>query len=278
LKLNSDQNKFLSGSWDKTINHFDLNSGQAVQTFRESTGQISSIEYRPIGGIEVEQIQQNVNTSNEDEEDDMDSLFGDEEEPESRTENTSVDKQAGKPAPIGLNQLDSNVFLSSSIDGSINIWDLRTNSQVIKFKSPKGTPPWCVSACWSQDGDFIYAGRRNSTVEEFSLKMPFDSSGDSKTSKLLRFPHVSGPVTVVKSLPNNNHLLCASYDNIRIYDLRLYETQKKTPFLIVPGHHGGVISDIQFDPTYRYMISASGNRGWQGTSTETVFIYDIGLE
>lgn len=257
LKLNSAQDKFLSGSWDKLISQVDLNTGKQIKSFKDSTGQISSIEYRPIGGIDIEQIQQN---SNEDESD-MGSLFGDEED-----------------ATTSSNLLDPNVFLSSSIDGTLNIWDSRTNSQVIKFKPPKGTPPWCVSSCWSQDGNFIYAGRRNGTVEEFSLKMPFNSNGESKASKLLKFPQVSGPVTVVKSLPNNNHLLCASHDNIRIYDLRIYEYQKKTPFLIVPGHHGGVISDVLFDPTYRYMVSSSGNRGWQGNSTDTTFIYEVGLE
>ncbi|CCH40968.1 putative WD repeat-containing protein [Wickerhamomyces ciferrii] len=274
LKLNEYENKFLSGGWDKVIHNWDLNTGEIIQKFTEATGQISSIEYRPANGSHIE-----TQVPNED--DDMDSLFGSDEGDDGVSKsNDNINKNDDTyQGNTGTSNYDENIFMSSSIDGSINIWDLRTSRQVLRLKSPKGTPPWCVSACWSTDGDFLYAGRRNSTVDEISLKMPLDSKGETKTSKVLKFPQVSGAVTVVRPLPNGNHVLCGSHDNIRIYDLRLYEeAQRKTPFLIVPGHHGGVLSDVQFDPSYRYMISASGNRGWQGTSTENVFIYDVELQ
>lgn len=277
LKLNQAQDKFISGSWDKMIHNWDLNTGEIVNTFKNATGQISSLEFRPAGGVDIE-----VQPTNED--DDMDSLFGDEDDEQPNGKQQRSNKQQHRRLSTTNSSttqqgLDDNVFLSSSIDGSVNIWDLRTNQQVLRFKTTKGTPPWCVSSCWSQDGNFIYVGRRNSTVDEFSLRMPLDSNGETRVSKTLKFPQVSGAVTVVRPLPNGHHILCGSYDNIRIYDLRLYEeAQRKTPFLIVPGHHGGTLSDVQFDPTYRYMISASGNRGWQGSSTETVFVYDVELQ
>lgn len=68
------------------------------------------------------------------------------------------------------------------------------------------------------------------------------------------------------------------------------------PFTILPGHHGGFIShigeyiqkttelkceqkvdalDLAIDPTCRYMITTSGNRGWDGTSTNACLFYDI---
>ena len=50
-------------------------------------------------------------------------------------------------------------FLSSSIDGSLSIWDRRQPSPVARLLPPRGTPPWCMNACWSPDGNFIYAGR-----------------------------------------------------------------------------------------------------------------------
>lgn len=275
LRLNQSQDKFLSGSWDKLIHNWDLNTGKVINTFKDATGQISSVEYRPANGIDIE-----VQVPNED--DDLDSLFGDDDEDQSnntKSKNSKSQQQSKSATSSQQNGLDDNIFLSSSIDGSINIWDMRTNQQVLRLKTTKGTPPWCVSSCWSQDGNYIYAGRRNSTVDEISLRMPLDSNNETRVSKTLKFPQVSGAVTVVRPLPNGHHILCGSNDNIRIYDLRLYdESQRKTPFLIVPGHHGGTLSDVQFDPTYRYMISASGNRGWQGSSTETVFIYDVELQ
>ncbi|CAG8529217.1 7307_t:CDS:2 [Diversispora eburnea] len=46
-------------------------------------------------------------------------------------------------------------------------------------------------------------------------------------------------------------------------------------FLIIPGHHGGTISQIMVDPNCRYMITTSGNRGWEGSSTEAALFYEI---
>lgn len=51
-----------------------------------------------------------------------------------------------------------------------------------------------------------------------------------------------------------------------------------TPFLIVPGPpRAGVISALHVDPTCRYMLSAAGNRGWEGFNTEVLIGYEIGV-
>ncbi|KAJ3289244.1 Transcription factor spt8, partial [Borealophlyctis nickersoniae] len=141
-------------------------------------------------------------------------------------------------------------------------------------------------------------------------------------------PRDSGPVSHVACMPNNRHLICASYDNIRLWDMEQPpETQVNTgatmtpqrsgvstpsmmvdgveadglptlnglngklletkdgeedpfaapvvPFVIVPGHHGGVISSLVIDASKRYMISASGTRGWEGVSTNVCLFYEI---
>ncbi len=71
----------------------------------------------------------------------------------------------------------------------------------------------------------------------------------------------------------------ASYDILRLYDLQQQQTFKHStvPFLIVPGHRTGVISQLYIDPTCRYMISTAGNRGWEGASTEVLLGYEIGI-
>ena len=48
-----------------------------------------------------------------------------------------------------------------------------------------------------------------------------------------------------------------------------------TPFLIVPGHRTGVISQLYLDPTCTFMISTGGNRGWEGATTEVLLGYEI---
>jgi len=74
-------------------------------------------------------------------------------------------------------------------------------------------------------------------------------------------------------------VISASFDILRLYDLREQENASKSavPFLIVPGHRTGVISALHIDPTCKYMISAAGNRGWDGHSTEVLLGYEINI-
>jgi len=84
----------------------------------------------------------------------------------------------------------------------------------------------------------------------------------------------------------------ASNDNIRLWNTTLESNftirsdsepgfakpsklSSVIPFCILPGHHGGTISHISIDPTCKYMITTSGNRGWEGTSTNGCLFYDI---
>ena len=223
----------------------------------------------------------------------MGSLFGDDEGEDLFGEKESDDEGAEKPASSAAAAADSadtgpaknnvshSVFLSSCIDGTIDIWDRWQEARVAHIGVTSGIPPWAMSACWSYDGNSIYVGRRNSCVEEFDLRKGFTASRNFK------FPSVSGAVSAVKALPSNKHLLCASHDNLRLYDLNYdggssnaasgSSRQKSSgvPFYIIPGHHGGCISSIYVDPSYRYLITTSGNRGWQGNSTDVTLIYDI---
>lgn len=76
-------------------------------------------------------------------------------------------------------------------------------------------------------------------------------------------------------------------------------SRNTVPFKIIAGHHGGIISQIRefafsmlsffrdnnsksrnmdhlvVDATCRFMITASGNRGWFGDSTRTVLVHSI---
>ena len=318
LKLNQEEDKFLSGSWDKTIREWDLNTGKTTMEFAPSSGQISNIEFRPNGledisfQVEMEEEQtltKNLNGNNkgkkekkdDDGDDDVDSLFGDSDGDENIDNNTDKEdnentfKQPRAPVQSKPHR-NSDIFMSSSIDGTINIWDVRVSTPVIRLGVSEGIPPWCVSLTWSNNGEFIYAGRRNSTIEEISIRMPHKRSKSGhhndtmipNVSKLLQFPKISGPVSAIATMPNDDFILCGSNDNIRLYDLRLYNelsntavnTKKQaTPFLIVPGHHGGMLSQLYVDETGRFMVSASGYRGWgHGTYTDTVLIYEIDFD
>lgn len=133
-----------------------------------------------------------------------------------------------------------------------------------------------MGACWSPSGNEIYVGRRNGIVEEFSIHK---ATSSWQAERALRFPQGSGAVSAVRAMPNGRHLVCASHDILRLYDLRAGAAFKhgNVPFLIIPGPpRAGVISQLYVDPTARFMITAAGTRGWEGSCTETIIGYEIG--
>ncbi|KAH7081408.1 WD40-repeat-containing domain protein [Paraphoma chrysanthemicola] len=399
LTLAQDEQSVLSGSWDKTINDWDLNTGQVKRKFETSGGQISAIEQRPLSSLPIPQDTETLPNANgtfssnnaarpkangsltngtdstragavkdESNEDapgspddslfgDKDSLFGDGQEnnpssalpafgddddefsraiangiqqadedgqgdldmmdlggpvqaPQEQAEeslkeppapaqaeatvNGTTDSQSTatvnglphaedtekKPSVGQAEQPISSetTFMDAAMDGTLRIWDRRQPNPVARIAPPRHTPPWCMNACWSPDGNFIYVGRRNGTVDEYSLH-----KGLREPRRIFKFPSVSGPVSAVRAMPNGKHLICASYDILRLYDLSQQEKQDAgvkgaaTPFLIVPGHRTGVISQLYLDPTCSFMISTGGNRGWEGATTEVLLGYEIGV-
>ena len=92
------------------------------------------------------------------------------------------------------------------------------------------------------------------------------------------------------------HVFSATYDNLRYLSLSDMDTTKY-PFKIIPGHHGGTLSDIgklvglrtiqihTCISTYtyciaisedgQYMVSISGMRGWEGKDSRQCFFYYI---
>ena len=331
LCLAQDELSVLSGSWDKTINDWDLNTGQVKRTFIGNGGQTSAIEMRPLSSLQVpeqsifEVTQHETFASNNAAKPlfngvlpnglkdgnarvtnigengnegidgspvdslfgDKDSLFGDdkdgapgvpsgpsfgdddddefsraiangikqqEEEEEGKDDVPMGDMGGAVRTPPKAEQLESSVaaaddagdnmdvdntetnqevsqvnglphsddgpsvthglsskddttpssestFLECSMDGTIKIWDRRQMNPVARIL-PHRVPPWCMSACWSPDGNTIYAGRRNNCVEEFSLHKGF-----REPTRTFKFPLDSGPVSAVKAMPNGKHIV-----------------------------------------------------------------------
>lgn len=385
LTLGSDERSLLSGSWDKTVVDWDLETGAARTVFAPSGGQISSIESRPLSSVPVpfesgEVIRSSTTMASNNAADGLDggrdgirspgkpdkaeaatpdSLFGgddgdddlfgdsgnaglsngnafgfDESEMNHTVEDAAAPENGGgtdvevlsqapavqppgsppkvdtstpelptsngvpnttqQPLTNGLphaddmeivkdtSQMDGgtasqpvtsdSTFMATSMDGSIRVWDRRQPLPVARI-TPHDTAPWCLSACWSPNGNNIYAGRRNNTVEEYDLR-----KGLKKPERIFRFPQGSGPVTSVKAMPNQRHLVCASYDILRLYDLKQSQSNRSTvPFLIVPGHRTGTVSHLYLSADCRYMMSTGGNRGWEGFPTEVLLGYEIGV-
>ncbi|KAK4144943.1 SPT8-like protein [Dichotomopilus funicola] len=190
--------------------------------------------------------------------------------------------QQSQPAAQGTTTTDPsqsspNTFLTAAIDGAIRLWDRRTPDPIARINNRRGVPPWCMGACWSPDGNHIYAGRRNGTVEEYAIH---NATSTWLPERTLKFPAGSGAVSCVRPMANGRHLVCASHDILRLYDLKDTSAfrHSKVPFIIIPGPpRAGVISQLYVDPTSRIMISTAGTRGWDGSSTEVLIGYEIGV-
>lgn len=93
-------------------------------------------------------------------------------------------------------------FLDAAHDGTLRIWDRRQPNPIARISPPSNVPPWCMHACWAPDGDSIYVGRRNGSVDEYSLHKALRDPVRS-----LKFPGGSGPVSAVRAMPNSRHLV-----------------------------------------------------------------------
>ncbi|PAV23910.1 WD40 domain containing protein [Pyrrhoderma noxium] len=308
LALQHDQMGFFSAGWDGDVYQWDLNTGHQVRKYTSTGAQVAVVAVRPLVPVlpPPSESQAGTNSQEDDTKSDAsyDPLFDEpEEEDHAALPPAKPNVQATSTAPLarpaatyprGPPVLDSvsygtfspDVLMTASIDGSIVLWDQRVNTPgkgVGRLEMSNKTPPWCVSACWSADGGQIYAGRRNSTVDVWDTRQFGQSvNGVPKLLKTLRNPISSGAVSCVAAFPDGRHIAVASNDNIRLWNAN--EAGEKeapgrgrsgVPFKIIPGHHGGIISQMVIDPAARFMVTASSNRGWSGESTRVVLIHDI---
>ncbi|OWZ40060.1 transcriptional activator SPT8 [Cryptococcus neoformans c8] len=191
-------------------------------------------------------------------------------------------------SPVNWKAYSEDVLLTSSMDGQLVLIDRRvpsyegTGAGVGRLLPGEKTPPWCMSACWLSNGNQVLAGRRNGTVEIWDVRKGSSSTGPNLL-RSLKTPVESGPISCVVAFPDGRHIATASQDNIRLWNAAevfhsedsAKRSKGKTPFKIIAGHHGGTISSMIVDRTCRFLITASGDRGWGGESTKAVLIHEV---
>ncbi|KAI0035916.1 WD40-repeat-containing domain protein, partial [Vararia minispora EC-137] len=311
LALQHDEKGFFSAGWDGDAVHWDLNNGSIVRRYTAHGAQLTSLAVRPLDFDYPTKSEAGSGDSLFGDEPEGD---GEPETGRQRAGNSSTQpagaaprlsarqppprpaRAAVDPAPVpknappildpaGYAQFSSDIFMTSAIDGQVILWDTRvpettTGRGVGRLWMSAGTPPWCLSACWSMSGMQIYAGRRNGAIDVWDVRH-FGRTGPLETPRLLktlRNPASSGVVSCVVAFPDGRHIACASNDNIRLWNAAEAgegDVRGRVQFKIIPGHHGGIVSQMVVDPAARFLVSASGNRGWHGDATRTVFVHDI---
>jgi transcriptional activator SPT8 len=108
LMITPDETGVISGSWDKSVLEWDLNTGAVVRSYDGHSSQLSSAEFQPMYTPYV---------PNELEE-----------------------------SSLLWNSKNSNIMLTTSIDGQCLLWDRREPTEAAKrLTIPERTPPWCLS-------------------------------------------------------------------------------------------------------------------------------------
>ncbi|KAL1661501.1 WD40-repeat-containing domain protein [Schizophyllum commune] len=310
LALDHYEKGFFSASWDGEAIEWDLNTGQQVRHLVSHGAQLSCIAVRPENAVYSEsgsplsiqpvndEALDNVDAKSEGS--DFDPLFDDEDENQ-KPGGLAMPAESSAPAPKHIPPvLDAqrwvtfspDILMTASIDGQIVLWDKRVKTSgydpfngwqgVGRLYMSEKTRPWCMSAAWSADGNQVYAARRNGIVEVYDVRQTGSSRQAPRIWKTIRNPPSSGDVSCVVAFPDSKHIACASTDNIRLWNVAetgepdgSMKPRSGVQFRIIPGHHGGFVSQMLIDPGGRYMVTASSNRGWHGESTRTVLVHEI---
>ncbi|EJD52927.1 WD40 repeat-like protein [Auricularia subglabra TFB-10046 SS5] len=290
MTLAHDEKSVYTASWDSLAIQWDLNKGENARTFTGHTAQLTVICIRPQNTVTPYGSSNGpaVGNTNDDakSEASYDDLFDEDTPPKPKINGLSLPgSTSGTANGRGIPTLEPNAYcdfspdmlMTASIDGQVVLWDRRVRERVGRLDMGDKCPPWCISACWSADGSQIYAGRRNGTIDVWDVRqLGMRGQGTPRVLKILRNPLSSGPVSCVAAFPDGRHIACASNDNIRLWNVHDADTRPRAlGFKIIAGHHGGIVSQILVDRGCRFMITASGDRGWMGESTKTVLVHDI---
>lgn len=248
IALHAGERRCFTGSWDRTVLDWDLDTGQDVREIGKTRAQVTSVRPQPM--------------------------------------------TAG----------EGNLVATSSIDGSVMVWDCRTpEGEALSFQLPDRTSPWAMSVAWSTDGQRLFCGRKEPAVDEWDIRNP-------SQHRRIMLPKDSGPVYSVQCMQNNRQLLwcvqqssgrqifvllmwippfafSASYDNIRLWlldepaePLGPDEEARvdRMRFIIVPGHSFGTVAEMLVDRTGKHLVTVSGDRGWPDMkSTNAAIVYSI---
>ncbi|KST69438.1 NACHT and WD40 repeat domain-containing protein [Mastigocoleus testarum] len=236
--LSRDDKLAISGSADKTIKFWNVQTGNCIKTFEGHTNTVSSVVLSHDNSFVISGSF------------DKTLKIWDVETGECLS---TLDEHQDAVRSVALSP-DDGFALSGSFDCSLKLWDIATGECLRTFAEHTAQ---IRSVCFSSDGKFALSGAFDRTLKYW----------DVNTGKCLHTFHEDADVYSV-SLTNDNRFAISGNGNaiIKIWDISEKNADKT---LKVFEEHADVVSSIALTPDNSYGISASGD--------ETIKVWKLDL-
>ncbi|MCX6156964.1 MAG: protein kinase [Ignavibacteriae bacterium] len=200
VDFSCDNKKALSGSRDKTIRLWDIETGKEIRRFEGHTGEVISVEFSPDGRYALSGSKDNTIR-----------LW----EIETGKEIRRFDGHTESVWSVCFSP-DGKFLLSGSLDNTIRLWNVDTGQEIRIFT---GHTDEVMSVCFSPDGRYALSGSSDETIRLWDI-----STGKIKNI----FEGHEQTVFSVTFSPNGRSILTGSLDkSVRFWDTSTCKEMKK---------------------------------------------------
>ncbi|MFN7216626.1 NACHT and WD repeat domain-containing protein [Microcystis sp.] len=234
VSFSSDGKTLATGSDDKTIKLWNVQTGQEIRTLTGHNGIVNSVSFSSDG-----------KTLASDSSDNTIKLWNVETGKEIRTlsgHNDIVRSVSFSPDGKTLATGSGN-FLSSS-DNTIKLWNVETGKEI---RTLKGHDSAVISVSFSPDGKTLVSGSNDSTIKLWNVET-------GQEIRTLKGHDIS--VNSVNFSPDGKTLVSGSHDKT----IKLWNVETGKEIRTLKGHDSSVIS-VNFSPDGKTLVSGS----WDGT-------------
>jgi WD40 repeat protein len=223
VAFSPDGSKVVSGSRDKTIRLWDVQSGSELASFKGHEDYVNSVAFSPDGSKIVSGGDNTIRLWDVQSGSELASFKGHE---------NYVISAAFSP--------DGSKVVSGSYDKTVRLWDVQSGSELASFK---GHEDIVISVAFSPDGSKVVSGSGDKTIRLWDVQ-----SG----SELAVFNgHESGVRSVAFS-PDGSKVVSGSRDKT----IRLWDVQSGSELAVFKGHEDYVFS-VAFSPDGSKVVSGS---------------------